>query len=139
MKIIRYSPEGFKPQHQSHHLKDIYYHLNDFNLSEYPIHLQPSIKKIHLEKVEFYTKNYKDFQYGVWAFIDGYKDNQSLNHSTRKVPCWEAEISDNTLVYHVNWDKQMIITDCLCKIFGFYIPESQLGTLNNIRRRLKSA
>ena len=129
MKIIRYSIEGFKPQYQSHHLEDIKYHLNDFDISVYPKHLQMSIQKIHEHKVSFYQGNYEDFQCGIWAFIKGYKDNQSLNHLKRKVPCWEAEISDNIVVYDVNWEKKILITDRLCKIFGFYIPKRNMNTL----------
>ena len=42
-----------------------------------------------------------------YVFIDGYKNNQSLNHLKRKVPCWKAEISDNTVVYDVNWENNV--------------------------------
>lgn len=135
MKIIRYSFRGFEPQYQSHHLKNVYYHLNDFDLSEYPAHLQSSILENHNEKKKFFLNHLEDFQFGVWAFIDGHKDNQALNHLKRKTPCWEAEISDETIVYHSNWDKQISITDSMCKLFGFYIPVNQLGTLANIKRR----
>ena len=34
-KIIRYSVQGFKPQYQSEHLKNINYHLNDFNINDF--------------------------------------------------------------------------------------------------------
>ena len=34
-RIIRYSTKGFKPQYQSHHLKYISYHLNDFNINDF--------------------------------------------------------------------------------------------------------
>ena len=32
IKIIRYSTTGFKPQKQTHHLKDVNYHMYDFNI-----------------------------------------------------------------------------------------------------------
>ena len=46
-KIIRYSTKGFKPQYQSHHLKHIDYHLNDFNINDFPEHLRYIIQKQH--------------------------------------------------------------------------------------------
>lgn len=131
MKIIRYSFDGFKPQYQSHHLKYVDYHLNEFNLNEIPTHLQFECLKFHNKIVPFFKENYNDFKYGLWAFIDGFKDNQSLNHIKKRVPCWEAEISNDTIVYHVNWDKKFKITDERCKLFGFYIPKNQLITLKN--------
>jgi hypothetical protein len=39
-KIIRYSLQGFKPQYQLHHLGHINYYLHNFNINEYPKHLQ---------------------------------------------------------------------------------------------------
>ena len=46
-KIIRYSTKGFKPQYQSHHLKHINYHLNDFIIKDFPEHLRHIIQKQH--------------------------------------------------------------------------------------------
>jgi hypothetical protein len=135
MKIIRYSLTAFKPQYQSHHLDYVSYHFNDFRLSKIPEHLRMYVKEEHDRLVPFYKDNYDDFQYGVWAFIDGYKYNQALNHLKQRVPCWEANISDNTIVYSVNWDRKIPITDPLCKIFGFYIPVNQLKNLSEIKRR----
>ena len=60
-KIIRYSPYGFKLQYQSHHLKDIDYHINDFNINDFPEHLRHIIQKHREEHLSFY----KDFQYGI--------------------------------------------------------------------------
>ena len=91
---------------------------------------------IHYKRVMLYKENISDFQYGIWAFIDGYKNNQSLNHLKHRVPCWSADISDDTIVYSVNWDKKIKITDDECKVFGFYIPANQLKTLKNIKRVL---
>lgn len=136
MKIIRYSVNGFKPKYQSYHLKDVHYHLHNFNIAEYPEWMRDIALDVHDKRVAFYTENYSDFQYGIWAFIDGYKNNQSLNHLKYRVPCWSAEISDDTIVYSVNWDKKLKITDDECKVFGFYVPANQLNTLKNIKRVL---
>lgn len=87
IKIIRYSIQGFKPQYQSHHLKNVHYHLNDFDINDFPEHLQYEIQRIHERNVKFYTEHYKDFKEGVWFFLDGHKDNMSLNHLKYKVPC----------------------------------------------------
>jgi hypothetical protein len=91
---------------------------------------------IHYKRVMLYKENISDFQYGIWAFIDSYKNNQSLNHLKHRVPCWSADISDDIIVYSVNWDKKIKITDDECKVFGFYIPANQLKTLKNIKRVL---
>ena len=40
IKIIRYSTQGFTPQYQSEHLKNINYHLYDFNINDFPKHLK---------------------------------------------------------------------------------------------------
>ena len=137
MKIIRYSIDGFKPQYQSKHLSDIDLELNEswFQnnfINNCPQHLKDICLEKHNRIVPFLKEHYGDFKCGIWAFIDGYKNNQSLNHLKTKVPCWKAEISDDTMVYDVNWEKQMLITDPECKLFGFYIPVNQLSTLELI-------
>ena len=130
MKIIRYSLTGFKPQYQSEHLQNVHLYLADnFSLKGIPVHLHNAILEQHKILKPFYQENYADFEYGIWAFIKGYKCNQCLNHLKKRVPCWEADIDDNTIVYHANWDRKMLITDDLCKVFGFYIPANQLRTL----------
>jgi hypothetical protein len=134
MKIIRYSFDGFKPQYQSHHLKHVNYHLYDFNLNEIPKHLQDACLSIHNELLPFYQENLKDFEYGIWCFIDGFKDSQSLNHLTKVTPCWRAEISDDTIVYDVNWKKKLKITDKACELFGFYLPQNKLHDIYNISK-----
>lgn len=140
MKIIRYSKTGFKPQYQSWHLRNhVNYHLNRFDISQFPDFLQPYILENHEKLVSFYREQQENLQHGVWAFIDGYKNNQSLNHLKECVPCWEAEISDDAIVVGANWDHLMPITDGECKGFGFFIPESQMGTIHNVRRRYKVA
>ena len=35
-RIIRYSTQGFTPQYQAHHLKYIDYHINNFNINDFP-------------------------------------------------------------------------------------------------------
>ena len=53
IKIIRYSTQGFKPQYQSYHLKNINYDLYDFNINDFPEHLRYIIQKEHKEKIPF--------------------------------------------------------------------------------------
>ena len=55
-RIIRYSTQGFKPQYQSEHLKNINYHLNDFNINDFPENLRYIIQKQH-ENIFLSTKN----------------------------------------------------------------------------------
>jgi len=137
MYIIRYSINKFEPQYQSKHLSQVDLELdelwfeNDF-MNFCPNHLKSICLENHKRKVPFYKQYYEDFKYGIWAFIDGCKNNQSLNHLKRKVPCWKAEINDNTIVYDVNWEKRMLITNPECKYFGFYIPVNQLNSLKMI-------
>ena len=137
MKVIRYSIHGFKPQEQTHHMENINYHLNDFNISDYPEFLQWNIQKIHERYVYFYTKHLEDLKSGIWCFIDGYKNNQSLNHLKRKVPCWEAELPDDTECYDFNLEKKIMLSDPLVLYGGCYIPERELHKLRNVRRRRK--
>lgn len=134
-KIIRYSIQGFRPQCQSHHLQNINYHLHDFNINDFPEHLRYIIQKQHEERLPFYKANYKDFQYGIWFFIDGHKSNQSLNHLKHKVPCWEAEIENDALVYDVNWEYQTNLSDPFGISCGFYLPASQMYKIHNIKKR----
>lgn len=132
MIILRYSFNKFKPQYQSYNLKDVKYHLNKFNINKYPEWMRYEINKEHIKKAEFFRQNLSDLKYGIWAFIDGYKNNQALNHLKRLTPHWRAEISNNTIVIDSNWTKTMKITDNECKNFGIYIPQSQLRTLKII-------
>ncbi len=39
-KIIRYSTQGFRPQYQAEHLKNVNYHLHEFNINDFPEHLK---------------------------------------------------------------------------------------------------
>ncbi|MDD3123567.1 MAG: hypothetical protein PHC62_08675 [Candidatus Izemoplasmatales bacterium] len=137
MHIIRYSVNGFKPQYQSHHLVEIDYEQNGFikDFNKIPEHLKIECLKRHNRLVPFYKQHNDLFQYGVWAFINGYKNNQALNHLKYKVPCWEADIDDNAIVVGVNWDHLMFVKDGECTIFGFYIPEQSMQSIRNIKRR----
>lgn len=140
MKIIRYSVDGFKPQFQVHHIHMyVNYHLFKFNLEAYPEDLKRFCKESHDVRYKLYRDNFDDFQRGIWVFIDGYKDRQSLNHLNKLVPCWSAEISDDTIGYDCNWEKKIKITDNTCKFGGIYIPENQLYTISNIQRVKKAA
>ena len=56
IKIIRYSTTRFKPQKQTHHLKDVNYHMYDFNINDYPEYARYNISQIH-EKHLHFTKN----------------------------------------------------------------------------------
>lgn len=82
--IIRYSINGFKPQYQSCHLNDIYYNIYNFNIDDFPEYLQYAIQERHDRMLPFYKEHYKDFQYGVWFFLQGHKNNQALNHLKKK-------------------------------------------------------
>lgn len=87
MKIIRYSVAAFEPQEQTHHAKDIQYHLfGEFNIEDYPEFLRYDIQRIHEQKVAFCKEHLEDLRCGIWCFVDGHKSNQALNH-LKKVPC----------------------------------------------------
>ena len=83
----------------------------------------------------FYKEHYQDFQYGIWFFIDGHKNNQALNHLKHKVPCWEAEIENDVLVYDVNLEYQTTLSDWFGINCGFYLPASQIHKIHNIKKR----
>ena len=74
-RIIRYSTKGFKSQYQFHHLKHIDYHINNFNINDFLEHLRHIIQKQHEKHLYFYKENYKNFQYGIWFFIDEHRNN----------------------------------------------------------------
>lgn len=140
--IERYSKTAFEPQYQSHHLLEIDNMILDKD--EYIKRFinacdNQYIVKVLLEQYDkyhnFYVENYKDFEKGVWAFIAGYKNNQSLNHLKEKVPCFLAELPENTEVYDVNLQEKILLSDELCTCFGCYIPERSLINIQNIRRK----
>lgn len=90
MKIIRYSVNGFAPQYQSYHYNNVLNIINQnidiskTKLNDYQIQM---IKQSIDKKTPFLVEHLTDFQNGIWIFIDGYKNNMSLNHLNRKVPC----------------------------------------------------
>lgn len=133
MDIIRFSKEAFKPQFQSHHLKNFEYAFN-YVLNDFPKHMHYELERMFKEKREFYTEHKSDLEYGVWCFISGYKNNQSLNHLNTLVPCYSAYIPDNVEGYSVNLDKVLKISDPLCKVFGVYLPKRSLVELTDIKR-----
>lgn len=134
MKIIRYSPTAFTPQKQTHHIKLFETWIN-LNLKYYPEHTQYQMQRLKEQKVIFYNQHKEDLQEGIWAFIDGYKNNQSLNHLKHKVPCYEAEIPDNVMVYDCNLENVILITDSLVYWAGCYIPTRLCSQITNIRKR----
>jgi len=80
-------------------------------------------------------------KYGVWAFIDGHKSNLLLNHLTRPVPCWEAEIDNDTevMIFNIisfNCENRdtFKVSEQICNA-GFFIPASNMSSIKNIRRR----
>ena len=107
--VERYSKTAFEPQYQSHHLLEINHLLldkNDFIELFINVCDNQFINKVLLDQYDkyhdFYVENYKDFEKGIWVFIEGHKNNQSLNHLKTKVPCFLAELPDDTEVYDVN-------------------------------------
>lgn len=138
MKVIRFSTMGFAPQEQTHHMEHINYHLNGgFDINDYPEFMRYSIMEIHNKKVDFFTKHLDDFKVGIWCFIDGHKDNLSLNHLKHKVPCWEAELPDDVECYDCNWERITTLKDPYILCGGCYIPQRELHKLRNIKKRKK--
>lgn len=131
MKIIRYSNSGYKAQEQSYH-KELYkYHMEYYYSKQCSESFKPKLKA----QYDFYLEHKADFEKGIWCFIDGYKNNQSLNHLTKKVACWEAEVPDDIECYDCNWEKLITISDPIVLAFGCYIPERELHKITNIKRR----
>ena len=52
-----------------------------------------------------------------------------------KVQCWEAEIENDVLVYDVNWEYQITLSDPFGINCGFYLPVSQIYKIHNIKKR----
>lgn len=135
--IIRYSKTAFKPRYQSVHYEFRKDFLRELKRGENSfLHKYYSLGEMKM-KAKFIEEHLEDFKYGLWVFIDGYKNNMSLNHLTELVPCWEADIEDNTEVYDVNLEKTMLITDDLVKLYGCFIPSRELNKILNIKRRRK--
>lgn len=85
----------------------------------------------------FYNNHKEDLQERLWFFIDGYKDNQSLNHIKHKVPCYEAEVPDDIMVYDCNLEKVIPLTDPLVYWAECYIPKRLCNQITNVKRRKK--
>lgn len=136
MKIIRYSKTGFEVRNQDFHMdRHVYYHLFKFNLEDYPENKRGEILENHRKLVRLYTENFIDFKKGIWIFIDGFKNDHSLNHLKEKVPCFEADIDESAEGYNVNWEYKLKVSDNIVKLFGCYIPEREISKISNIRRR----
>ena len=132
MKIIRYSSQAFTPQKQTYHLKkfSFWFTLNPKDYFE-----ADAIQQLKQQHTNFYNQHKKDLQEGLWVFIDGHKNNQSLNHLKHKVPCYEAEIPDNIMVYDCNLEKIILITDQSVYWAGSYIPKRLCKQITNIKKR----
>lgn len=138
MKTIRYSIAAFEPQEQTHHAKHIQYHLCDFDIEEFPEFARWQIQQIYEQKTAFYKEHLDDLICGIWCFVDGHKSNQSLNYLKHKVPCWEAEVSDDIECYDCNWEKLITISDPVV-LWGCYIPKREIWKIRNVRKRRKTA
>ena len=68
-------------------------------------------------------------------FLDGHKNNQSLNHLKRKVPCWEADIEDDVKVYDCNLEYITTLDDPIVEFGGCYLPKREICKIYNIKRR----
>lgn len=138
IKVLRYSKDGFKPQRQTNHYdEELDYMLNHFDINSFPKHLQWIIEQNMQKKLAFYEKYGDDLKEGIWCFIFGYKNNQSLNHLKELVPAWTAELPEDTICYDVNWEEQIVLSDDIVKIFGCYIPARELSKLQNVKRYKK--
>lgn len=136
MKIIRYSKTGFEARDQDFHMnRHVYYHLFNFNLETYPENKRGEILENHRKLVRLYKENFMDFKRGIWIFIDGFKNDHSLNHLKEKVPCFEADIDNSVDAYSVNWEYKLKLSDDIVKLFGCYIPEREISKISNIKRR----
>ena len=136
--IERYSNDSFKSQKQIHHLKEIDLILDGNEYEKYLLSLNLNNYQINLilskikEKRNFFRLHYDDLKDGIWVFIKGYKNNQSLNHLHKKVPKYYGELPNNVLVYDVNFTKTMNISNDECKLFECYIPKKELSKLRSI-------
>ena len=99
-------------------------YLNIYN--EIKASLLPIIK----EKKEFFFNYSNLLFYGIWCFIKDYKNEQSLNHIKGILPPkWLAYIPDDTIVFDVNWQYTMKITDERITHSGCFIPEKELDKI----------
>jgi len=147
IEIIRYSLTGFKPRKQIHHLKiEVYPYLYPEEFKKELESFKDNERMIRFLKEQyeilhpFYKENFNDFTEGIWVFIKGHKNNMSLNHLRKKVPCYQAEAPEDLECYFVNWSdaKKMKLDDPLAKSFGVYIPKREIPKIVNIRKLEKT-
>ena len=95
IKVIRYSVNGFEPQYQSHHLAENQVCVNEDAAKEFLASvsegLRPIIASTLAENSKFIKAHWEDLQNGIWVFIDGHKNNQSLNH-LKNITCFLNDI-----------------------------------------------
>ena len=138
IKVERFSDYGFHPQRQTFHMRDIFLELNQEEWEKtmlrnaYDIaHYHDRVEK-HNRLKDFYLENFKDFENGVWVFIDGYWNRQSINHLSKRVKHWTAYLPADIDVYDVNWESKIKLSDDLSKCFGVYVPARCLDKIENI-------
>ena len=85
-RIIRYSTQGFKPQYQSEHLKNIDHHLNVFNINDFLEHLKHIIQKQHEKHLYFYKEHCQDSQSGVLFYTKNHSENNQTSHNHSNYP-----------------------------------------------------
>ena len=93
-----------------------------------------SFRNTTTKLLPFYQEHYEDFKEGIWFFLEGHKDNFSLNHLKRKVPCWKAKIEDDAIVYEPNWEKIITLDDPLVKSGGCYLPKREMYKIHNVQK-----
>lgn len=136
MRVVRFSKTGFKPRYQDHHLKHILYELNDFDvdLIKRAFHKSELLKK-HEYLVDFYTKNFDDFRYGIWCFKEGYRIGPELNHLKQAMPRWTADLPDDVEVYDFNLESKYVLKDY--PYGAMYVPKRSLKNISNVHRAPK--
>lgn len=135
MELIRYSNNGFNAQYQDYHIEHyIRYCLDSFDISKYPDHLKDIVQEQHDVRVKLYTQYHEYFKSGIWCFIKGHVNQQSLNHITIATQGYSAVVPDDTIVVGCNWDKLYPITDVESRVCGFYIPACNMDFITDITR-----
>ena len=100
------------------------------DLSSYSAEMKCSLQCIKDNKAKFYMENKELLQRGIWAFVKGHKNKQSLNHVKGiALPKFYAYIPDDTLVIDTNWEYKTTIADERMEVFGCYIPAQSLDKI----------
>lgn len=128
MLVERFSFDGFKVQHQNHHLKSIEAIIN-MDVSKYNELMKYELTRIQHQKLEFYSQYHHLLENGIWVFIKGCKNNQSLNHLKNKTPKYIAYLPDNTEVIDVNWSYLTTLNDVSNEACGCFIPAQNLSKI----------